>query len=230
MNRFAAPLLAAFALLCAAPLAAPVRAQTPEPGQPAPPPSEPGQPAPPPTAEPGQPVPPPENPQPAPPKDEPQPRRSTFGPEIGFYLPTDSKTRDAFGKTWVNYGFGFRPIALASRKGLLGFDLNIISTSGRGRRALLIPVNIIYKRALGGGSTPGIGVTPYAGVATGLLIADLRSDNYGVSSGFRGGYGGTFLLGVTYNTQFFVEARYQVFSKIKGYNLSGLNLSTGFRF
>ncbi|MBC8143028.1 MAG: hypothetical protein H7Y38_16510, partial [Armatimonadetes bacterium] len=157
-------------------------------------------------------------------------RRSSLGPEVGFYFPTDQRTRDAFGSTWVNYGVGFRPIALASRKGVLGFDVNIVSTSGSGRRALLIPVNVIYKRALGGSATPGEGVTPYAGVATGLLIADLRSDNFGVSSGFRGGYGGTFLLGFTVNTQFFVEARYQVYSKIKGFDVSGIGLSTGFRF
>ena len=244
MNRFAAPPLAAFALATVAALcAAPVQAQTPEPGQPAPPPpTEPGQPAPPPqTPQPtapgqpaprtlGQPDPPPANPQPAPPEEEKPRRRGTIGPEVGFYFPINSTTRDAFGSTWVNYGLGFRPISLASRKGLLGFDLNIISTTGTGRRALLIPANIIYKRAIGGGSTPGVGITPYAGVATGLLIADLRSDNYNVHSGFRGGFGGTFLLGVTVDTKFFVEARYQAFSKIKGFNLSGIGLSTGIRF
>lgn len=208
-------------------LAAPAWAQTPEPGQPAPPPpSEPAQPAPPPSDQPA----PPPDPQPAPPQQEQPRRRSAFGPQVGFYFPTDARTRDAFGSTWVNYGFGFRPISLVSRKGTLGFDLNIVSTTGRGRRALLIPANIIYKRAIGGGDTPGIGFTPYAGVATGLLIADLRSDNFGVSSGFRGGYGGTFLLGFTYNSQFFVEGRYQVYSKIKGFDVSGIGIATGLRF
>lgn len=216
MNRFALSLFAASAVIAAI---APVRAQTPEPGQPAPPPpTTPEQPAPPPADT------------PAPPEEEERPRRrSSFGPEVGFYFPTDARTRDAFGSTWVNYGLGFRPIGLASRKGVLGFDLNIVSTAGRGRRALLIPVNLIYKRALTN-NTPGEGITPYAGIATGLLIADLRSDNFGVSSGFRGGYGGTFLLGFTVNTQFFVEGRYQLYSKIKGFDVSGIGLSTGFRF
>lgn len=165
--------------------------------------------------------------QPAPEK-KPRPR-ITLGPEVGVYIPTSDRTRAAFGETWVNYGVGFRPIELAARRGLFGFDLNIISTRGTGRRALLIPASLIYKRAIGGGE-PGEGITPYVGGSAGLLFADLRSDNFGISSGFRGGFGGSGLIGITYQRKAYLEARYQLFSKIKGYDLSGLNIAAGFRF
>ena len=112
---------------------------------------------------------------------------------------------------------------------MAGFDLNIISTRGGGRSATLIPASVIYKRAIGGGE-PGMGATPYVGGTAGLLIADLRSDNYGVSSGFRGGYGGSALIGITYQSRAYVEARYQLFNKVKGFDLSGINVSTGYRF
>ena len=221
MTRFAATLL-----ILAALVAAPVFAQD----APAPPPTPQPFPAPQPFPSP---APQAETPTPQEPNSEeetPRPRRFGFGPEIGFYIPTSDRTRAAFGSTWVNYGLGFRPIGLASKKGLLGFDLNIISTRGSGRRAFLAPVSLIYKRAIGGGNRPGEGVTPYIGAAAGVLIADLRSDNFGVSSGFRSGFGGSAILGITYQTRAYVEARYQLYSKIKGYDLSGLNIATGIRF
>ena len=163
-----------------------------------------------------------------PPEEKPR-KRIVWGPEVGFYFPSSDRTRAAFGETWVNYGVGFRPIELATKKGGVGFDLNIVSTRGDKRRATLIPVAAIYKQAIGGGE-PGVGTTPYIGVTAGLLFADLRSDNYGVSSGFRGGYGGSALLGMTYRTSAFVEARYQAFNKIKSYDLSGISLTAGYRF
>jgi len=156
--------------------------------------------------------------------------RFVLGPEIGIYIPTDARTRAAFGDTWVDYGIGFRPIQLVTRHGAAGLDFNIISTDGTGRKAFLIPVTLIYKQAFGSSDEPGKGLTPYFGVSAGLLLADLRSDNYNVHSGFRAGYGGTALIGVTYKQKAYLEARYEEFSKIKGFDLSGLNIATGFRF
>ena len=217
MNRFA---FLAVALIATAPLSA--RAQdTPAPApSPAPPASAPAAPPDPALPAPNQ----PQGNQPAKPR-----QRFTLGPEVGFYLPSSGRTREAFGSTWFNYGISFRPIELIPQKGRLSFDLNIVSTSGSGRRALLIPASIIYKRALTNGE-PGKGFRLYTGASAGLLIADLRSDNHNVHSGFRGGAAGSLLLGTTITTKAFVEVRYNLFSKIKGYDLSGFGISTGYRF
>jgi len=156
--------------------------------------------------------------------------RFVLGPEVGFYIPTSSRTRAAFGDTWIDYGVGFRPIQLVTRHGAAGLDFNIISTSGTGKKAFLIPVTLIYKQAFSGSDEPGKGITPYFGASAGLLLADLRSDNYNVHSGYRVGFGGTALLGITFGQKAYIETRYEEFSKIKGFDLSGFNIAGGFRF
>jgi hypothetical protein len=161
-------------------------------------------------------------------------RVPAFGPQIGFFFPTDGRTRDAFGDNWVNYGIGFQPLDLQTRRGSATLDIAAFSARRSGARAFILPVSFIYKIALGGG--PDVvgetdrGLNPYTGFSLGLYLADLRADRYNVSSGWQGGFGGSALFGVTYQRNVFVEARYHLISKLKTFDLSGLNLSIGARF
>src|SRR5262245_34756890 len=84
-----------------------------------------------------QPEPPPANPSPPPP-DNPPPAPDSggedqsgpqfrIGPEVGFYFPSNSKTRDAFGSRFLNIGVGLGTISQKSARGALAFDLSIVT-------------------------------------------------------------------------------------------------------
>lgn len=161
-------------------------------------------------------------------------RAPAFGPQIGFFFPTDARTREAFGDTWVNYGIGFQPLDLQSRRGSATLDIAAFSARRGDARAIIVPVSLIYKIALGGGrdveGETDRGLIPYTGLSLGVYLADLRADRYNVTSGWQGGFGGSALFGVTYQRNLFVEARYHLISEMKTFQLSGLNLSIGARF
>lgn len=155
-------------------------------------------------------------------------KRSRFriGPEVGVYLPTSSKARDQFGSSWLTIGLGIGSIGRVRKEGQTSFDLQVLYQSRSGNHAFLAPVGVGYRVAL---SQSG-GATTYVGATADIYFADIRSGDYGVHSGIRTGFGGSPLVGVTFGDSGFLEARYLVVSKIKGFDLSGLNLTAGYRF
>jgi len=205
-------LIAAAILLTAAGLSVPARAQTPDPA----------------------PVPQPQTPQdpPAPPTypDQDQelerPRRERFriGPEVGFFLPTDKKTRDVFGDSWVSFGLGLGKITSAEDQRPLGLDVYILYKKSGDNRAFLIPIGLQYRRPLNKGRTAA-----YAGVSADLIPGEIRvpAEN---RRGFKVTAGASAFIGTTVGTDAYVEARYLVAGSLNSYNVSGLNLSAGFRF
>ena len=153
--------------------------------------------------------------------------RFRFGPEVGVYLPTSSKARSQFGSSWVTLGLGLGDITRATAQGSFGFDLQILYQSRHGNHAFLAPVGVSYRRAF----TETTGDTiPYYGVTADINFADIRSGDYDVHSGIRTGFGGSALLGLSFGGSGYLEARYLAVSRIKGFDLSGLNLTAGYRF
>jgi hypothetical protein len=147
--------------------------------------------------------------------------RLRVGPQVGVFLPTDSKTSDRFGDSWYSIGIGIGQIVPALPGGRLEFDMNILTK----KRALVIPLGLGYRRAFSGGST-----RPYVGVSANLVLADLRSPQDNVRSGMRAGGGGSVFIGTTLSDDGFIEARYLAASRVRGFDLSGLNLTAGARF
>ncbi len=155
-------------------------------------------------------------------------RRTRFriGPEVGVYLPTSSKARDQFGSTWLTVGLGIGSIGRITPQGQTSFDLQILYQSKNGNHAFLAPVGIGYRVAVSQSGTN----TLYVGATADLYLADLRSGDYDVHSGLRTGFGGSGLVGVNFGDSGFLEARYLAVSRIKGFDLSGLNVTAGYRF
>ncbi len=152
--------------------------------------------------------------------------RFRIGPEVGVYLPTSSKARDQFGSSWLTIGLGIGSIGRVRKEGQTSFDLQVLYQSRSGNHAFLAPVGVGYRVAL---SQSG-GATTYAGATADVYFADIRSGDYDVHSGVRTGFGGSPLIGVTFGDSGFLEARYLIVSKIRGFDLSGLNLTAGYRF
>lgn len=166
------------------------------------------------------------------PEQEPESKnsRSRFriGPSVGVYLPTDSKTRDRFGSSWVSLGLGFGPFDVIKAQGQLGFDLNLQYQKHDDNHVFLLPVGLGYRIALTKDAEAR--AIPYAGVTGDLVFADVRSVADNVHSGFREGAGASALLGINFGTNTNIEARYQFISRIKSFDFSGLSLTAGYRF
>ena len=149
-----------------------------------------------------------------------------IGPEVGLFLPTSSKTSNRFGSSWLSLGIGLGQVDQVTEKGQTTFDLNILYQSKNGNSALVAPVGVAYRVALG---KSGIN-TPYAGVSADLVLADLKSKQDNVNHGLQTAAGGSAFIGIDFGTTGFLEARYLGITSMKGFDLSGLNLSAGYRF
>lgn len=155
-----------------------------------------------------------------------KPQRFQVGPEVGVYLPTSAKTRSQFGGSWLTIGLGLGSINQVKTKGQAAFDLQVLYQKKNGNHVFLAPVGISYRTAV----SQGGGNTVYVGATADLYLADLRSGDYNVHSGLRTGFGGSALTGVNFGDSAFLEARYLGVSQIKSFDLSGLDLTAGYRF
>lgn len=153
--------------------------------------------------------------------------RFRIGPEVGVYLPTSAKTRDQFGSAWYTLGLGLGNISTITTKGQTAFDLQVLYQKKDDNHVFLAPIGIGYRQAFSPGSSPNVA---YYGVTADLVLADLRSADYDVHSGFRAGAGASALLGVNFGDSGYLEARYLFVTRIKSFDLSGLNVTAGYRF
>lgn len=166
-------------------------------------------------------------PPPAAPQPE-APHRSRFriGPEVGVFFLTSGKARSQFGNSAVSLGIGLGSIAQAPTHGRVALDLQIQYQSRNGNHLFLAPLGLAYRKALNSGGSN----VAYVGATVDLDFVDIRSGDYNVHSGVRTAFGASPLIGVSFGDSGFLEARYLYVSRVKGFDLSGLNLSAGYRF
>ncbi len=159
---------------------------------------------------------------------EPEKKRNRFriGPEVGVYFLTSGKARSQFGNSAISLGLGLGSIAQASTRGRIALDLQVQYQTRSGNHMFLAPLGVAYRRALNQGG-PNVA---YVGATVDLDFVDIRSADYNVHSGVRTAFGASPLIGVSFGDSGFLEARYLYVSRIKGFDLSGLNLSAGYRF
>ena len=177
------------------------------------------------------PPPPPAVLQPGPPpatKTEAPRKRIRFGPQVGVYLPTNGRTQDRFGKTWTNIGIGIGSISDIHRSGRLALDINFISNSRNSKEKIfLAPIGLAYSVGLGNQTAAA---AAYAGVSADLVVASLRSDQDKLPTRTSATGGASVFLGTRFSESGYAEVRYNGIGKIRGFDLSGINLSAGFRF
>jgi hypothetical protein len=73
-------------------------------------------------------------------------------------------------------------------------------------------------------------VHPYVGAAVYADLTDFHTVEDNVASRYRLGYGGSIAIGATFQRHAFVEARYYPLSHIQGFDPSGVELKSGYRF
>lgn len=166
---------------------------------------------------------------PAPASPQPETKHSNrfrIGPEVGVFLLTSGKARSQFGNSAVSIGLGLGSIAQASTQGRLALDLQIQYQTKSGNHLFIAPLGVAYRKALNQGTAN----VAYVGATADLDFVDIRSGDYNVHSGVRTAFGASPLIGVSFGDSGFLEARYLYVSRVKGFDLSGLNLSAGYRF
>ncbi len=163
---------------------------------------------------------------PSPPPDQKKRNRFRIGPEVGVYFLTSGKARSQFGNSSFSIGLGLGSISQASTRGRLALDLQVQYQTHDGNHLFLAPLGLAYRKALNSGG-PNVA---YVGATVDLDFVDIRSGDYNVHSGVRTAFGASPLIGVSFGDSGFLEARYLYVSRVKGFDLGGLNLSAGYRF
>lgn len=152
--------------------------------------------------------------------------RFRIGPEVGVFFLTSGKARSQFGNSSISLGLGLGSIAQATTQGRLALDLQILYQTRNGNHLFLAPLGVGYRKALNEGTSN----VAYVGATADLDLVDIRSGDYDIHSGIRTAFGASPLIGVSFGDSGFLEARYLYVSRVKGFDLSGLNLSAGYRF
>jgi hypothetical protein len=162
--------------------------------------------------------------------------RQMFGLNLGVYIPVSDKAREAFGSTFFNFGIGLGRFRTPTTKGAFGLDFSIIANrsifSGGDNRAVIIPLGVTYARRITPATSEeaATGWTPYVGASVNLIGTNLRSDKDNIESKWRAGAGGSVYIGAVWQGQYSIQARFYGMTSVEGMNLSGINLTTGFRF
>jgi hypothetical protein len=156
-------------------------------------------------------------------------KRFQLGLDVGAFFPTSRKTRDRFGGTWYSIGPGFSAVRRAGEKGRIGLDIDLMSQSKNGNRALLIPAGVSFTRALGKVDEEKSS-HPFVGASLLAIPARIRSAPDGVDDNFKLGAGAAAFVGTTFGERAFVEARYMVTTRISGFSFSGASVRVGYRF
>lgn len=156
--------------------------------------------------------------------NEPHRIRIQVGPQIGTYIPTSAKTRDRFGDAWLIVGVGLGSTSEVHPDHHFTLDLQAVSTSRSGAQAIVAPIGLSYAVSFGSGSRT------FAGVSADAVIAYLRSDKDHLPSRTRFTGGGGLFVGERFSEHGYIEARYNAFAPVRGFDLSGVNLTLGLRF
>jgi hypothetical protein len=90
----------------------------------------------------------------------------------------------------------------------------------------MAPVGVSYRRAL----SQNVAFGPYIGASADLFLTQIRDDSDGIISRVRGAGGGSVFIGTRFSHSAYVQARYFLVSDVRGFDLSGVNLTTGYRF
>lgn len=147
---------------------------------------------------------------------------------LGAYFPFNARAKDAIGKTWYGGGldYTFQQTPGVSRTNL---SLDYIERSSGGNTLRLIPVTVSQFTEHGDATTT---VRPYFGIGGGVYFIHQNAPN---SIGFQENknatsLGGFVAAGLDLPSNFLIEGRYHIVSKVGDINSSGLQVMAGLRF
>jgi hypothetical protein len=140
----------------------------------------------------------------------------------GVFSPTSSTTRSRFGSTWQQLGLGWFE-AVRPRKWSPVVDITWFAHSSEGS-AFLAPLTVGVER----GFSQSGSLRPYAAVRVGAFYGNAHAAEFG-ASGSTIGFNANASLGVIFEQRYFVEARYDYFTRFASSDFSGLSIFGGVR-
>lgn len=145
-----------------------------------------------------------------------------FGPQIGVFYPSGSKLRDALGSQWLSFGAGQVKVDQFTKRKFT-WDWNTTSKSNNGSKVFMGSVSYGLVMALGDRFSS---TRPYAAIRVGGSYIDYAVNvGLGRESGKTIGYNTNFEVGMIFNRNLAVSARYDLFSEKDGLNFNGWTLS-----
>lgn len=156
------------------------------------------------------------------------------GIDLGLFLPGDGDVRDVFGKSWFRVGItplGFQEPGnwrFTFDVGFLQRKRNFVLPEGKfvesRNRVTLVPVTFGVTRSF----SENEDFLPYVAVRIGPYYANVDSDEFGVDkSGI--GINANAALGASFSNLFYIEGRYDWYSRFKGIDFSGFSFSAGIK-
>lgn len=155
-------------------------------------------------------------------QDENRPR---FGLKVGQYRYSSSQTRDTFDGNSLSISPDYSRAVTPDKRGRLRFDFGFNSSSEGENKLFFAPIGVGYRATTGEGAT-----LPYFGGSLNVAPTYLKVPDQNKDGKLSLAVGGSAFAGVQFNQRFTLEARYFLLSKVRGFNLSGLDLSAGVRF
>jgi len=145
-----------------------------------------------------------------------------FGGTIGYYMPTNSVIKDAFGKSVINYGIG--PVGnKRPSSGSVTPSLEFISANKDGNKLFIGTFTYGYEKHLADDRSMTV---PYIRGFGGLTYFDYGIDLIGGrKSGKKIGTTAGAEAGLVFAGRLRLSARYNFFSKVDGLDFNGLTLS-----
>jgi len=148
-------------------------------------------------------------------------KQTSLALTYGVFMPSNSDTKDVFGDSWQRFGLEvIRPEITTEWLRLI--DISVLSRNDVGD-VVLVPLNVGFEKKLAGGEDAQLYTILRAGPYYGKVEAppDIDDSTLGLNANAT--------LGVMFNKRFYIEARYDYFSRFAGFNFDGFTLSAGVR-
>jgi hypothetical protein len=151
-------------------------------------------------------------------------RYSPQGMRVGIFFPQSGDVQDALGDSWWRVGFSSQT-PQRSEDWESSYDVTYLWQSRYGNRATLLPITFGVTKLM----SPDSEVSPYVSFRAGPYIGDVRIGGMGIDD-TKVGMNSNATLGILVGETFYVEGRYDYFSKFEGADFSGWMITLGFRF
>ncbi len=152
-------------------------------------------------------------------------REARYGLEVGYLRFNSSLTSDTFGGNGFSISPAFGSIASGTTSGVTQRDFGINVSQGNGNTLVIVPIGLRYTKALSDGPT-----RPYVGGSLNLAPTYSKIETQNLGGKLSLAVGGSALAGIDFNNRLNLEARYFALSKVRGYDLSHVEIALGVRF
>jgi len=146
-----------------------------------------------------------------------------IGVTYGAFYPVSASTVDHFGNGWTRFSIG-HVNPRAPKDWRPGLDFTSLQADGPDS-ASIYAVNYCLTKGFGPDDRA---VQPYVSLGAGPFLADVDSLSLGVDT-TKVGLNAAAAAGLIFSRRFYVEARFDYFTEVKGIDFNGITLMAGIR-